>query len=190
MQVNTTDLRKGLKVEIDEKPYLVIKCDFTNPGKGAAFYKVKFKNMISGLLLERTYKSGVSTGIKFANITEKTAQYMYSDPSTYHFLDQETYETIEISHEGIGEDALYFQDEIILKLLYFNDSPISVELPIFVNLKVADTDPGLKGDTASGGLKKATMSTGLSINIPLFVQIDEVIKIDTRTGKYVERVKS
>lgn len=190
MEYQTTDLKKGLKVEVDGKPYNIIKCDFTNPGKGSAFYKVKMKNLEDGAVLERTYKSGVSTGIMQPDLEQMEVEYMYSDPDGFNFMNQSTYETIHVMEEYVGDMKHYLQEGIKLELLYYKGKPISIEPPTFVELKVVETDPGLKGDTAQGGTKKAIMDTGLQVNVPLFIKQDEVLKIDTRTGEYVERVNS
>ena len=173
MEIQTTDFRKNLKVEIDGKPYVVIKCDFTNPGKGSAFYKLKMKNLESGATLERTYKSGVSTGVMKPDLDNIEVEYMYADPDGFNFMDQKTYETVHVSTENIGDAANYLQEGIKLDLLYYKGRPISIELPNFVELKVVETDPGLKGDTAQGGLKKAVMETGLQVNVPLFIKEED-----------------
>lgn len=188
MEFQTTDFRKNLKVEVDGKPYVIIKCDFTNPGKGSAFYKIKMKNLESGAMLERTYKSGVSTGVMKPDLEEKEVEYMYADPEGFNFMDQSSYESIHVRTDQVGDSANYLQEGIKLELLYYKGNPISIELPNFVELAVTQTDPGLKGDTASGGLKKAIMETGLQVNVPLFIKEGEVLRIDTRTGEYVERV--
>ncbi len=187
--VATTDLKKGLKVEIEGKVFVIVKSDFTNPGKGSAFYKVRLKNLETGQVIERTYKSGVSTGIVVPNLEEKEVEYMYADPDGFNFMDQGNFETIHVTTDQVGDAVNYLQEGIKLEVLYWNGLPISIELPNFVNLAVTETDPGLKGDTASGGLKKAVMETGLQVNVPLFIKEGEVLKIDTRTGEYVERVK-
>jgi len=190
MDIQTTDLKKGLKVEVDGKPYNIVKCDFTNPGKGSAFYKVKLKNLEDGSVIERTYKSGVSTGIVQPDLDELEVEYMYSDPDGFNFMDQKTYETIHVATDYVGDMRFYLQEGIKLSLLFYKGRPISIEPPTFVELKVVETDPGLKGDTAQGGTKKAIMDTGLQVNVPLFIKLDEVLRIDTRTGEYVERVNS
>jgi len=190
MDYQTTDLKKGLKVEVDGKPYAIVKSDFTNPGKGSAFVKVRLKNLEDGSVLERTYKSGVSTGVTKPDLDEKEVEYMYSDPDGFNFMDQGNYETIHVSSEQVGDMKYYLQEGIRLSVLYYKGKTISIEPPTFVNLKVDETDPGLKGDTAQGGSKKAIMETGLQINVPLFIKTGEVLKIDTRTGEYVERVNS
>jgi elongation factor P len=187
--LDTTDFRKGLKLELEDKVYIVIKSDFTNPGKGSAFVKAKLKNLESGSVIERTFKSGVSTGCKKADLDHKEVEYMYSDADGFNFMDQSTFESIHLTTDQVGEAKDYLQEGIKLDLLYFRGKPISIELPNFVVLRVTETDPGLKGDTAAGGMKKAVMETGLQINVPLFVKENELLKIDTRNGEYVERVK-
>ncbi len=188
MELQTTELKKGAKVEVDGKPFVITKSDFTNPGKGSAFVKVKLKNLETGAVIERTYKSGVSTGVIRPDLEEREVEYMYADQDGFNFMDQSNYETIHITNERIGDDKDWLQEGIKLKVLYFKSNPISIELPNFVALKITQTDPGLKGDTAQGGTKKATLETGAQVNVPLFIKEGEVIKIDTRTGDYIERV--
>lgn len=189
-EYQTTDFKKGLKVEVEGRPYNIVKCDFTNPGKGSAFYKLKLKNLEDGTILERTYKSGVATGVLQPELEDMEVEYMYEDPDGFNFMEQRTFESIHVSTENVGEMKFYLQEGIKLKLLYYKGRPISIEPPTFVELRVTQTDPGLKGDTAQGGTKKAVMETGLQVNVPLFIKEDEVLKIDTRTGEYVERVNS
>ncbi len=188
MEIQTTDLKKGGKLEIEGKVYVILKADFTNPGKGSAFTKCRIKNLETGQVIERTFKSGVSTGATAPDLLEREVEYMYEDPEGYNFMDQSNYESIHVNREAIGDLAGYFQEGIRLQLLYFNGKPINVDLPTFVELAVKETDPGLKGDTAQGGMKKAIMETGLQVNVPLFIKEGEILKIDTRTGDYVERV--
>ncbi len=186
--LQTTDLKKGRKLELDGKVFVIIKADFTNPGKGSAFTKCKLRNLENGNVIERTFKSGVSTGAVRPDLLERLVEYMYEDLEGFHFMDQDNYETISITLEQVGDYKDYLQEGIKLNLLYWNSKPISIDLPNFVELKVTETDPGLKGDTATGGMKKAVMETGLQTNVPLFIKEGEVLKIDTRTGEYVERV--
>lgn len=185
----TTDLKKGLKIELEGKPFVIIKSDHTNPGKGSAFVKARLKNLETGAVIERTFKSGVTTGATKPDLDDKEVEYMYDDPEGFNFMDQNNYETIHLTKDQVGDEAGYLQEGIVLKVLFYKNKPISIELPNFVNLKIQETDPGLKGDTAQGGTKQAIMETGLQVNVPLFIQQGEVIKIDTRTGEYVERVK-
>ena len=175
---------------MEGKPYIIIKCDFTNPGKGSAFYKCKMKGLETDLVVERTFKSGVSTGLEEPDLGHREVEYLYADKDGFHFMDQKTYENVHLTREQLGEKALYLQDNIKLEILSYKERPIAVELPNFIQLKIQETDPGIKGDTAQGGQKKAIMETGLQINVPLFVKEGELVKIDTRTGEYVERVKS
>lgn len=187
MEYQTTDLKKNLKVELDGRAYIIIKSDFTNPGKGSAFVKVKFKSLEDGRVSERTYKSGVSTGLLDPQIEQKEVEYMYKDKDGFNFMDQKSYETIHLPTDQVGESAKYLQEGIRLYLLYHKMRPISIELPNFVELEVVETDPGLKGDSATGGMKKAILQTGTQISVPLFIKVGEVVKVDTRSGEYIER---
>ncbi|MBT3584770.1 MAG: elongation factor P [Halobacteriovoraceae bacterium] len=187
--LQTTDFRKGLNLEIDGKVYRIVKSDHTNPGKGSAFVKCRMKNLETGAVTEKTFKSGVSTGATVPDLDDKKVEYMYADVDGFHFMCQETFETLHVSNESVGDSKDYLQEGIKVGLLYYKGNPISLELPNFVSLVVTETDPGLKGDTAAGGLKKAIMDTGLQVNVPLFIKEGEKLKIDTRTGEYVERDK-
>ncbi|MEI8346840.1 MAG: elongation factor P [Pseudomonadota bacterium] len=184
----TTDFRKGLKIEVDGRPYLIILSQHVNPGKGSAFVRTRLKNLETGQVLEKTFKAGVDTAQR-PDLEEKEMEYMYSDQEGYHFMDQRSYESIQLTPDQVGESKDFMQEGMKLAILYYNERPISLELPNFVTLRVTQTDPGLKGDTASGGTKKAVLSTGAQINVPLFVKEGELLKIDTRNGEYVERVK-
>ena len=187
--IQTTDLKKNLKLELDGKVFVILKSDHTNPGKGSAFVKCRLKNLETGQVIERTFKSGVSTGAIRADLEHREVEYMYADQDGYNFMDQDTFESIHVITEQVGDSKDYLQEGIKLDLLYWKGIPISIDLPNFVELEVTETDPGLKGDTASGGMKKAVMETGLQLNVPLFIKTGEKLKIDTRTGEYVERVK-
>ena len=189
MKYQTTDFRNGLKIAIDGKPYIVVSFAHVNPGKGSAFVKAKIKNLMTGQVLERTFKAGVDTVDK-PDMEEREMEYTYGDMDGYNFMDTKTFESIHLSHESVGDNKFYLQEGIKVDILYFNERPISMDLPNFVSLKVTQTDPGLKGDTAAGGNKKAIMETGLQVNVPLFISEGELLKVDTRTGEYVERVKS
>lgn len=186
---DTTDLKKGLKIELEGKPFVIMKADHTNPGKGSAFIKCRIKNLETGSVIERTFKSGVSTGAEVPDLDEKEMEYLYDDPDGYNFMDQESYETIHISNDYVGDSKEYLREGIKAIVLYYKGAPISIEFPNFVTLKVSSTDPGLKGDTAAGGMKKAILETGLQVNVPLFIKEGEILKIDTRSAEYVERVK-
>lgn len=186
----TTDFRKNLKIEIEGKPYVIVDFQHVNPGKGSAFVRTRIKNLETGQVIERTFKAGVET-VDTPNIEEKEMKYLYHDNEGYHFMDQGTFETVQLSDANVGDSKFYLQEEISVFILYYNERPISLDLPNFVHLKVTQTDAGLKGDTAGGGgLKKAIMETGLQVNVPLFIKEGEVLKIDSRTGEYLERSKA
>jgi len=184
----TTDFKKGLKIEIEGKPYLIVEFQHVNPGKGSAFVRTRLKNLETNQVIERTFKAGVETADR-PDIEEREMEFNYSDMDGFNFMEQSTFEMIHLSNEQVGDDKYYLQEGIKVFVLYFNGRPIAIELPNFVNLKVTSTDPGLKGDTASGGSKKAILETGLQVNVPLFIKEGEVLKIDTRTGEYMERAK-
>lgn len=189
MKYQTTDFRNGLKIEIEGKPYVIVQFQHVNPGKGSAFVKTRLRNLETNQTLERTFKAGVETVDK-PDMEEREMEYTYQDMDGYNFMDTKTFESVHLSHDHVGDSKFYLQEGIKVFILYFNERPISIELPNFVALKVKETDPGLKGDTAAGGNKKAIMETGLQVSVPLFIEQDEVLKIDTRTGEYVERMKS
>jgi len=185
----TTDFRKGLKVEMDGRPYVIVSCQHVSPGKGPAFVRTKLKNLETGQVLEKTFKVGADK-LERPDLEERPMEYLYDDLDGHNFMDQINYETIHIPKDQVADSVHYLQEGIKVTILYYKGRPISLELPNFVNLKVKETDPGLKGDTSSGGGKKAIMETGLQVTVPLFIKVGEVIKIDTRSGEYVERVKS
>ena len=184
----TTDFRKGLKVQIDGKLFAIVECNHVNPGKGSAFVKTRLKNLETGQVLERTFKVGAD-GAEVPDFEEREMSYMYNDAEGFHFMDQNTYESVAINEDRVGDAKNYLQEGIVVDVLYYNQRPLTIELPNFVELAVTETDPGLKGDTAAGGMKKAIMETGLQVNVPLFIEVGEVLKVDTRSGEYVERVK-
>ncbi len=185
--IDTGDMKKGLKMELDGKPYVILKSEFTNPGKGSAFVTARIKNLETGQVIERTFKSGVSTNATVPDLDEKQVEYMYADTEGYNFMDQSNFETIHLTTEQVGDDRYYLQEGAKLIVLYYKGRPINIELPNFIILKVVETDPGLKGDTAAGAMKKAVMETGLQVRVPLFIKEGEMLKIDTRTGEYMER---
>ena len=184
---DTSDIRKGLKFQIDGDPYVVVDFQFVKPGKGTAFTRTKIKNMITGAVLDKTYRTGEK--LEPANVEEREMQYLYNDGEHYCFMDNSTYEQVMISPDDVGDAAKFMADNENVQVMFFNDRPIGITLPNFVELEVAHTEPGIKGDTASGATKPATLSTGAVINVPLFIEEGEVLKIDTRTNEYIERVK-
>jgi len=184
----SSDLRKGLKIIIDGQPYIITDFQFSKPGKGQALYRCKLKNMITGYTMDRTYRSGDK--FEPANLEERKMQYLYNDGEGYHFMDTKTYDQITLTEENVGDAKNFLQDNMEVDVLFFNETPISINLPNFVQLKVTKADPGVKGDTATGATKPATLETGYTIQVPLFIEEGDTLKIDTRTGQYVERVKS
>ncbi len=183
----TSDIRKGLKFQIDGEPYTVVEFQFVKPGKGTAFTRTKIKHLVTGAVLERTYRTGEK--LAPANIEEREMQYLYPEGDKYCFMDNTTYDQTFIENEMVGETADLMPDNINVTVMFFDDRPIGITLPNFVELEVTHTEPGMKGDTASGATKPATLSAGATINVPLFIEEGEWLKIDTRTCEYVERVK-
>jgi elongation factor P len=184
-QYDTTQFRKGLKFEINGEPYIMLESQFVKPGKGAAVYKTRIKSLISGNVLDRTYRSG--DRVDAANVEDREMQFLYKDEGAHHLMDTQSYEQFSIPNEVMADAALYMQENISVKVLLHNGRPIGVEPPNFVVLEVVETDPGVRGDTVTGGTKPAKMTTGAVIQVPLFVETGQRIKIDTRTGQYVER---
>jgi elongation factor P len=183
---STADFRKGLKIEIEGKPYIIVDFLHVKPGKGGAFVRTKLKSLVSGAVLERTFRSGEKVGRP--RLEEKHMQYLYRDSDGFHFMDTDTYDQIYIAANQVGDSGNFLSEGLELTVLYHDGAPISLELPTFVALPIASTEPGVKGDTASGGTKPARLSTGLVVQVPLFVNEGDILKIDTRTGEYIERV--
>jgi elongation factor P len=184
---STNEFKTGLKLMVDGDPCSIIENEFVKPGKGQAFSRVKMRNLLTGRVLERTYKSGESfTG---ADIVELELQYLYTDGESWHFMHPETFEQYEISPQTLGDTAKWLKEEDNCVAMLWNDEPITVTAPNFVVLQVTDTEPGVKGNTATGATKSATLETGATVQVPLFVEMDELLRIDTRTGAYVSRVK-
>ncbi len=181
------DLRKGLKIEIDGEPYTIVQFEFTKPGKGQALYKCKLKNMVTGVQFDKTFRSGEK--FKEPDLTEQQMEYLYAEGDQYCFMNTSTYEQEFLSEDQISEAKNFLKENTVCNILLFEGRPIGISLPIFINLKVEKTDPWVKGDTASGDSKPATLETGHVIQVPPFIEEGELLKIDTRTGAYVERVK-
>lgn len=184
---NAGDLRKGVKIEIDGQPFLMVDLEFVKPGKGQALYRCRLRNMITGAQMDRTYRSGDS--FQSADVEERQMQYLYNDGSFYTFMDQQTYEQFHLTEEQIGENKNYLIDNLVVDMLLFQDKPIGVTLPNFVVVTVTQADPWAKGDTATNVTKPVTVNTGYVLQVPAFVSEGEKIQIDTRTGQYVTRVK-
>ena len=185
---STTDFRKGLKIEMDGEPYIIIECQHVKPGKGQAMVKTRIKSLVSGNVQDINFRSGDK--VDEPNLEERNMQFLYSEGDEFHFMDQGSYEQVMLSRDSLGDAAGYLQENCEVKALFHNQKPIGIEVPIFVELKVAYTEPGVKGDTATGATKPATLETGKVIQVPLFVNEGEIVKVDTRTGEYVERVSN
>ncbi len=184
---NASDLKKGFKFLKDGVPHQVVEFLFVKPGKGQGLYKCKLRNMMTGSQFENTYRSGES--FEDCDVTERKMQYLYAEDDQLCFMDNETFEQIYVDGESLGDDRLLLSDNLAVDVLLWDDKPIGVTLPNKVELQITQCEPGVKGDTATGATKLATLSTGATVNVPLFVEEEEWIRIDTRTGSYVERVK-
>lgn len=184
---STSEFRSGLKIMIDGDPCSIVENEFVKPGKGQAFNRVRFRNLKTGRVIDRTFKSGES--VEAADVIDTQMQYLYHDGEHYHFMDPDSFEQVGASTAALGDTIKYLKEQDSYNVTLWNGNPISVEPPNFVVLKVVETDPGVRGDTATGGLKPATMETGAVFRVPLFIEIGELLKIDTRSGEYVGRVK-
>ena len=184
---STADFRKGLKIEWEGTPYLIVDFQHVKPGKGGAFVRTKIKNLLNGRVIDQTFRSGEK--VERPNLQEKEMQYLYAEGDQFCFMDNESFEQVYLTADQLGDSKDFLQDNLNLKVLYYKDQPITVELPTFVELTVQHTEPGFKGDTASGGSKPATLETGAVIQVPLFIDIGDRLKVDTRTSAYVERLK-
>lgn len=182
------DLRKGIKLEIDGEPYLIVDFEFSKPGKGQALYRCRLRNMMTGSQFDRTYRSGDK--FTSADLEEQDMQFLYQQGDSYHFMNTSSYEQFELSAEQVGDSRNFLTENLIVSMLLFQGNPIGITLPNFVELKVIQADPWVKGDTAAGSTKPVTLQTGYVIQVPLFIEEGEVLKIDTRSGGYVERVKA
>lgn len=185
--IKTDQFRKKLKIEIDGDPYVMIDVDFVRPGKGQGFVRTKLKNLISGSVVERTFKSG--EGVNQAQVQDHDMQYLYADGEDYAFMNTQNFEQVSIGADVLGDAKNYLYENMVCSISFYNDMPISVEVPNFVELQIVDCEPGIKGNTATNAMKPAVVSSGYRVNVPLFVENNEWIRIDTRTGTYSERCK-
>ena len=183
---STADFRKGLKIELEGKPFVIVDFLHVKPGKGGAFVRTRLKNMETGQVLERTFRSGEK--VDRPDLLEREMQYLYQDAAGFCFMDNNNYDQIFIDEDHLGESKNFLKENIDVKVLFFNNKPIGIEMPIFVNLEIPQTDPGVRGDTATGATKPAILETGVVIQVPLFINQGDVVKIDTRTSEYVERI--
>jgi elongation factor P len=185
--VSTTEFRNGLKIEIDGEPYVIVDFQHVKPGKGGAFVRTKIKSLKSGNVIDRTYRSGEKVDIP--ELEEKNMQYLYAADKDRVFMDTANYEQVSLNEKQLGDNISYLKENMEIKVLFHKGQPINVDIPMFVELAIAKTDPGVRGDTASGGSKPATMETGAVVKVPFYLNEGDVIKIDTRTGTFIERVK-
>lgn len=184
---STSDFRKGIKVQIDGDPYIMIECNFVKPGKGNALYKCKMRNLLRNTVLDRTYKGGDS--LEAADITEIAAQFLYRQMDTFVFMDNESFEQYELTKEQVDEAAKYIKEGMVCSMVLFNNNPITVSPPNHVILKIEYCEPAMRGNTATNLTKPVKLETGAEITCPAFVEIGDLIKVDTRTGEYLERAK-
>jgi elongation factor P len=182
----TSDFKKGLKIMLEGKPYVIVDFQHVKPGKGNQFTRTKMRNMLTGQNLESTFKSGEK--FEVPNVENKEMSYLYKDDSGYNFMSQETYEQISMSEDDLGESKYYLTENLKVTILFYNEKAVACDVPKAVNLTVAQTDPGIKGDRVTGATKPATMTTGLVVGVPLHINEGDVLRIDTLSGDYVERV--
>jgi elongation factor P len=182
----TADFRTGLKIELEGKPFIIVEFLHVKPGKGGAFVRTKLKNMLTGQVLEKTFRAGEKVALP--NIQDKEMQYLYQDKDHYCFMDTATFDQVFLTAEQLGENRLFLKENTNVKALIYNEDLVDIELPNFVELEVAQTEPGVKGNTVTGGTKPATLESGGVIQVPLFINIGDTVRIDTRTRDYLERV--
>jgi elongation factor P len=187
MQVSTAEFKKGLKIQFDGAPYTIVDFQHVKPGKGGAFVRTKLKHMRLGRVIDNTFRAGEK--VELVDFEEKRMQFLYKD-DRYHFMDLDTYDQISLSAEEVGEARDFLKENTEVEILFIEDSPVTVELPNFIEIRIAKTDPGIRGDTASGGSKPATLETGAVIQVPLFLNEGDVVKVDTRSGDYLGRVST
>ena len=185
--VSAGDFRKGVTVEIDGKVYVIVDFQHVKPGKGAAFVRAKIKNVVTGQVLEQTFNPSVK--YENAHIERKEMQYSYNDDGLYYFMDMETYDMMPLNYDIVADALRFIKEEMCVTVQSYKGAPFSVEPPNFVELVIAETEPGIQGDTSKAGNKPAKLETGYNIQVPLFINQGEKIRVDTRTGTYMERVK-
>jgi elongation factor P len=185
MQVSTADFKKGLKIVFDGEPYAIVDFQHVKPGKGGAFVRTKLKHLRLGRVIDNTFRSGEK--VELVDFEDKRMQYLYRD-DRYHFMDTETFEQVSLSEDDVGDAREFLKENTEVEVLYIDGSPVAVELPNFVELAIEKTDPGVRGDTAQGGTKPATLETGAVVQVPLFLNEGDIVRVDTRTGEYLARV--
>lgn len=182
---NTSEFRGGLKIMLDGDPYNIVENEFVKPGKGQAFNRVKVRNLKTGRVVEKTFKSGES--VEAADVMERDLQYLYNDGEFWHFMDEETFEQIAAGESAVVDAIKWLKEQDVVQVTLWDGVPLSVMPPNHVELSVTETEPGVRGDTANGATKPCTVETGAIIKVPLFIEIGDVLKIDTRTGDYISR---
>ncbi len=185
--ISTNEFRSGVKILLDGDPYSIVENEMVKPGKGQAFNRVKIRNLKTGRVIERTFKSGES--VEAADVVEMDMQYLYQDGEFWHFMVPESFEQYTAGKSAVGDNAMWLKDGTVCIVTLFNNEPLVVTPPPHIELKVVETDPGLRGDTATGGQKPAKLETGAVVRVPLFINEGEVIRVDTRTGDYISRAK-
>ena len=183
--ISSNDFRNGVTVEIDNDVWQVVEFQHVKPGKGAAFVRAKMKNVRTGAVIERTFNAGEK--LPKAHIDKRDMQFLYFSDDEYHFMDNESYEQQTLTAEQLGDTTRFLKENMNIAVMFYNDIIVGLDLPFTVELKVVETDPGLRGDTATGGSKQAKLETGHVVRVPLFIEEGEILRIDTRTGDYVER---
>jgi len=181
----TTDFRNGLKIEFEGGPYTIVYFQHVKPGKGGAFVRTKLKNLKTGAVLEHTFRSGDK--VEKPDLEEREMQFMYREGDAFHFMDTASYEQIYLDTDHMGDAANYMIENLSVKILFYRGEPIGIDLPIFIVLTIAETEPGIRGDTVSGATKPAKLESGALVQVPLFLNEGDRVKVDTRTGTYIER---
>ena len=184
---STNEFRSGLRIIIDNDPCVIVENEFVKPGKGQAFNRVRIKNLKTGKTVDKTFKSGES--VEAADVLDTDMQYLYADGEFWHFMEPNTFEQFAADAKAIGDAKDWITDGDVCGITLWNNEPLIVNAPNFVELEIVETDPGLKGDTASGGVKPAKLSTGAVVRVPLFVEEGDLLKVDTRSGEYISRAK-
>lgn len=187
MIVDTTEFRKGLRVLQDNEPFTIVEFQHVKPGKGGAFVRTRLKSLITGNVLDKTFRSGDK--MEVPDIEEKQMQFLYREGPNYYFMDEATYDQIFIEEKSLGDTKNYLKESMVITVLFYKGRTIGVDMQNFVSLLVAQTEPGIKGDTAQNATKPAVLETGHTVLVPLFVEEGDMVKIDTRTGAYIERVQ-
>lgn len=185
---STTDFRNGLKILFNDAACIIVECQHVKPGKGGAFIRTRMKNLKTGLILEHTFRSGEKVGKP--DLQERNMQFLYRSDDEFNFMDTDNYDQVQLRADALGEKVGFLSENLEVVMLFHGNEVLGMELPMFIEIPIAETSPGVRGDTASGGSKPATLETGAVINVPLFLNEGDVVKVDTRTGDYVERVSS